>query len=95
MSIPTYILKTYKEFFSQYLSVLVNLSFETGVFPDVLKTAKVTPIHKKDSLMNYLNYRPISLLSAISKIYEKLIYTRIFDYLTKNNLISPKQFGFR
>ena len=45
--------------------------------------------------MNYLNYRPISLLSAFSKIYEKLIYTRIFDYLTKNDLISAKQFGFR
>ena len=95
MSIPTYILKIYKQFFSQYLSVLINLSFETGIFPDILKTAKVTPIHKKDSLMNYLNYRPISLLSAISKIYEKLIYTRIFEYLTKNNLISSKQFGFR
>ena len=95
MSIPTYILKIYNEFFSQYLSILINLSFETGIFPDVLKIAKVTPIHKKDSQMNYLNYRPISLLSAISKIYEKCIYTRIFDYLTKNNLISTKQFGFR
>ena len=95
MSIPTYILKTYKEFFSQYLSSLINLTFETGIFPDVLKTAKVTPIHKKDSLLNYLNYRPISLLSAFSKIYEKVIYTRIFNYLTKNDLISAKQFGFR
>ena len=45
--------------------------------------------------MNYLNYRPISLLSALSKIYEKLIYSRIFDYLTKYELISAKQFGFR
>ena len=95
MSIPTYILKTYNEFFSQYLSILINQSFEAGIFPDILKIAKVTPIHKKDSQMNYLNYRPISLLSAISKIYEKLIYSRIFDYLTKNNLISTKQFGFR
>ena len=81
MSIPTFILKIYKEFFSHYLALLINISFETGIFPDILKTAKVTPIHKKDSLMNYLNYRPISLLSAISKIYEKLIYTRIFEYL--------------
>ena len=95
MSIPTYILKIYKNFFSQYLSVLINLSFETGIFPNILKTAKVTPIHKKDSLLNYLNYRPISLLSAISKIYEKLIYSRIFEYLTKYDLISSKQFGFR
>ena len=73
MSIPTYILKTYNEFFSQYLSILINQSFEAGIFPDILKIAKVTPIHKKDSQMNYLNYRPISLLSAISKIFETLI----------------------
>ena len=95
MSIPTYILKLYKQFFSHYLAILINMSFETGIFPDVLKIAKVTPIHKKESKLDYLNYRPISLLSAISKIYEKLIYTRIFDYLTKNNMISSKQFGFR
>ena len=95
MSIPTYILKTYNNFFAHYLSVLINISFETGIFPDILKIAKVTPIHKKDSKLNYLNYRPISLLSAFSKIYEKLIYVRVFRYLTKYNLIFAKQFGFR
>ena len=95
MSIPTYIIKTYKQFFSHYLSILINISFETGIFPDILKIAKVTPIHKKDNKLNYLNYRPISLLSAFSKIYEKIIYVRVFKYLTKYNLIFTKQFGFR
>ena len=95
MSIPTFILKSYKEFFIQYLSILVNMSFETGIFPDILKMAKMSPLHKKDSKMDYHNYRPISLLSAFSKIYEKLIYTRIFDYLTSKKLIYCKQFGFR
>ena len=57
--------------------------------------AKVTPIHKKESKLDHLNYRPISLLSVFSKIYEKCIYKRIYHYLTANSLISPNQFGFR
>ena len=61
----------------------------------MLKSAKVTPIHKKESKLNHLNYRPISLLSVFSKKFEKLIYLRIYTFLTKNNLISNKQFGFR
>ena len=74
---------------------MVNSCFEVGIFPDILKIAKVTPLHKKESKLNFLNYRPISLLSVFSKIYEKLIYIRIYSYLTKNNLIYDKQFGFR
>ena len=95
MSIPMYILKIYKDFFSFWLSQLVNLSFEVGLFPSMLKFARVIPFHKKESKLNYLNYRPISLLSVFSKIFEKLIYLRIYSFLTKNNLISNKQFGFR
>ena len=82
-------------FFSTWLSRLINLCFETGVFPDILKVAKVTPLHKKSSKFEVLNYRPISLLSIFSKVYEKLIYVRIYSYLTKNNMIYNKQFGFR
>ena len=94
-SIPNIILKSFKLFFSAWLSRLVNLCFEVGVFPDILKTAKITPLHKKDSKLDVINYRPISLLSVFSKIYEKVIYIRIYSYLTKNNLIYSKQFGFR
>ena len=94
-SIPVFILKILKPFFSFWLSKLVNLCFEVGIFPDIFKIAKVTPLHKKDSKLNFLNYRPISLLSVFSKIYEKLIFTRIYSYLDKNNLIYNKQFGFR
>ena len=88
-------MKIYKEFFSIWLAKLINLSFETGIFPDILKIAKVTPIHKKESKLDFKNYRPISLLSTFSKIYEKIIYTRIYDHLTRNKLIYLKQFGFR
>ena len=74
---------------------MVNLSFTVGIFPDILKIAKITPIHKKECKLNFQNYRPISLLSVLSKNFEKTIYTRIYSYLVKNNLIFDKQFGFR
>ena len=60
-----------KPFFSKWLAKLINLSYKVSVFPDLLKIAKVTPIHKKDCKLNHINYRPISLLSVVSKIYEK------------------------
>ena len=58
---------------SKKLADLFNLSFMTGVFPSVLKTAEVVPVFKKDSKLDYSNYRPISLLSNIEKILEKLM----------------------
>ena len=67
----------------------------TGVFPSVLKTAKVVPVFKKDSKLDYSNYRPISLLSNIEKILEKLMYKRLNTSHNKNNVIYNLQFGFR
>ena len=67
----------------------------TGVFPSVLKTAKVVPVFKKDSKLNYSNYRPISLLSNIEKILEKRMYKRQYAFLDYNNIIYDLQFGFR
>ena len=69
-SIPNIILGSFKLFFSVWLSRLINLCFEVGVFPDLLKTAKIIILHKKDSKLDVINYRPISLLSVFSKIYE-------------------------
>ena len=67
----------------------------TGVFPWVLKTPKVVPVFKKDSKLDYSNYRPVSLLSNIEKILEKRIYKRLYTFLKKNNVIYNLQFGFR
>ena len=67
----------------------------TGVFPSVIKTAKVVPISKKDSKLDYSNYRPISLLSNIEKIFEKLRFKRLYTFLNNNNIIYNLQFGFR
>ena len=67
----------------------------TSVFPSVLKTAKVIPVFKKDSKLDYSNYRPIALLSNIEKILEKLMYKRLYTFFNKNNVIYNLKFGFR
>ena len=94
-SIPTKILKLLKNDISAQLSDIFNVSFSTGVFPTMLKIAKVVPIHKKQSKLAYSNYRPISLLSNLEKILEKLMYSRIFKFLNDSNSIYSLQFGFR
>ena len=67
----------------------------TGVFPSVLKTAKAVPVFKKASKLDYSNYRPISLLSNIEKILEKLMHKRLYTFLNNSNTIYNLQFGFR
>ena len=67
----------------------------TGVFPSVLKTAKVVPVFKKDLKLDYSSYHPIPLLSNIEKILEKLIYKRLYTFLDNKNIIYDLQFGFR
>lgn len=77
------------------LSSLINETFETGIFPDELKIAKVIPLHKKGDICDVQNYRPISLLPIFSKIYEKIMYLRLMKHVNKYNLINERQFGFR
>ena len=74
---------------------LFNLSLITGVLTSVLKTAKVVPVFKKDSTLDYSNYRPISLLSNFEKVLEKRMYKRLYAFLINNNIIYNLQFGFR
>ena len=94
-SIPYRILFLLKTEISKQVADLFNLSFTTGVFPPVLKTEKVVPVFKKDSKLDYSNYRPISLLSNTEKILEKLMYKRLYTFLNNNNIIYNLQFGFR
>ena len=70
-----------------------NLSFITGVFPSLLKTAKVVSV--LNSKLNYSNYLPIFLLSNIEKILKELMYTFLYSFLDYNNIIYDLQFGFR
>ena len=71
------------------------MSFSTGKIPSVLKIAKAIPIHKKQSKVDYTSCRPISLLSNIEKIIEKLMYKGLSNFLDVNNLIYSLQFDFR
>ena len=74
---------------------LINLSFSTGLFPKILKQAKIIPIFKKGDQQDCNNYRPISLLSNISKIIEKLVHRQLYGLLEFNNFLYTNQFGFR
>ena len=74
---------------------LFNLCVKTGVFPNDMKVTEVIPIFKQGSKINCSNYRPISLLSSFSKIFEKIVYKRVYSYLLKFKLLSPNQFGFQ
>ena len=94
-SIPTFVLKHLNNEISIVLSKLINLSFANGVFPDILKSSSVLPLFKKGSKIICGNYRPISLLSNISKILEKLMYARLYRFLNLYNIIVECQFGFR
>ena len=85
-SILVTILKEIKEI-SEPLSSLINLPFDTGEFPNCLKLAKVIPVYKKGDQQECNNYRPISLLSNISKLIEKLLYNRLYKFLNQNKCL--------
>ena len=93
--IPTKLLKMANPILCRQISLIINTSFTTGTFPDSAKIANVIPIHKKGSTLDINNYRPISLLSVFSKIFEKCMYQRLNDFLEVNEIIYPNQFGFR
>ena len=77
------------------LSIIINQSLCTGVFPNRLKLAKVIPLHKKDDNKSFGNYRPISLLSSLSKVFEKVVFDQLYEYLISNGLLFESQYGFR
>ena len=77
------------------LTAIINQSLAQGIFPDTLKIAKVIPIYKKDDEQDLNNYRPISLLPTISKIFERIAHTQLFQYFTINNIFYNHQYGFR
>ena len=94
-SIPVRLFKNVKNYVCNPLANLINESFNTGVFPAELKLATITPIFKKGDKTNVSNYRPISVLPLLSKVFEKAMAKRISNYLNKFDIISPAQFGFR
>ena len=94
-SIPIKLLKHLCPLISLPLSQIINESFQSGIFPDKMKLAKVIPLFKKGCSVTASNYRPISLLSVFSKITEKVMYKRLYDFLEKHSILYSFQFGFR
>ena len=77
------------------LKIIFENILETGIFPDQWKEANVTPVHKKNDKQIISNYRPISLLPILAKIFERVIFKKLYNYLDVNNLITKNQSGFR
>ena len=77
------------------LTQIINQSLCTGIVPNSLKIAKISPIYKKGDPHITDNYRPISLLPVISKVLEKVVFLQVYDYFVKNNLLYDSQYGFR
>ena len=84
-----------KDVVSHVICDLINQSMDQCVFPDSLKLAKIIPVHKRGDWRTPSHFRPISILPYLSKIFEKIVYNRLIDHFSINNILTPLQFGFR
>ncbi len=89
------LVKLNAQILAQILSIIFNISILEGCFPSEMKVAKILPLHKGDSVLIPGNYRPISLLPIFSKIFERLIYNRLIEFISQNSILSELQFGFQ
>ena len=94
-NIDNILLKSIKNVVSEKLASLFNLSMSNGVFPEQMKLAEVVPLYKSKERFLTSNYRPISLLITISKILEKVVHKRTYEFLNKQNQFYNSQYGFR
>jgi exonuclease III len=94
-NINSFILKYSSNYISEVLCHLINNCFDTGYFPNELKQAKVIPVHKKGDKNECSNYRPISLVPTLSKVFERIMSHQMTKFLDSNNLLFGRQFGFR
>ena len=94
-SIPYNLLKTHSNVLLEPLRELLNMSILQGSFPTLLKFAQVCPIYKKKDKEKCENYRPISLLSNLSKLFERAMHTRLYNFIENSDQFYEKQFGFR
>ena len=94
-NIPSKLLKMAGNIVAPSLTQIFTKSISTGIFPTEWKLARVTPIFKKGKRDDPNNYRPISIIATVAKIFEKIIYDQLYEYFTDNNLLAHCQSGFR
>jgi hypothetical protein len=90
-----FILRYVIDVLAEPLAVLYNRMFKEGIFPQCLKISRTIPLYKKGDRLNVSNYRPISIVPVLSKIFESLMKSQLYYYLESNKLWSEDQFGFR
>ena len=93
--IPIHVIKQSSRVISPVLCVLYNRCMRDGIFPDELKIGKISPIYKKDNKELLENYRPVSTLAIFGKIFEKVIYNRLYDFIISQGIMYENQYGFR
>ena len=93
--IPIRIIKKSAHVICDPLSQYFNILMKSGKFPDVLKVGKITPVYKKGNPEELGNYRPVSTLPIFGKIFEKILYSRIYSFAISQNILNENQFGFR
>ena len=93
--IPTKILKQSIDKVIAPVTYIINISLMAGIFPDALKLAKVVPIYKSSKKNELRSYRPVSILPAFSKIFEKIMNNKLTSFFDSQNLFYPHQYGFR
>ena len=89
------LIKELRDLISEPLSIIFSTSLTEGIFPEKMKLSKVIPLHKSKSKEETNNYRPVSLLLTISKILERAMYNRVYDFLCSTHQLYASQYGFR
>ena len=95
LDIPNKLVRLAHHLLSVPLTMLYNESIISGIVPDVLNVSKVTLVYKSGVMTESGNYRPISILSPFSKVFERLIYDQLLSFVKKQNILYQFQFGFR
>ena len=94
INLPVYMFTIFRTTLCNTIADIVNLSFTSGIFPSALKYSQIVPIHKKDDTTCLTNFRPISILPTLAKVFEKCLLVRLRDFIDKNNLLFKYQYGF-
>ena len=96
IDIPNKLIKMAAEhYLSAPFTQIYNQSIETGIVPNILNVSQFTPVYKSGDATDPANYRPISTLSSFRKVFEKLIYNQLYNFLEKCSILYKYQFGFR